>query len=257
MSAEEIKISAYLITLNEGQHLDEVLSSLNGVDEIVIVDSGSSDNTLDIAKKYCARVIHQPWLGFAKQKALAMQACQYEWLINLDGDEVLPVGAIDTIRMNIKQYPGHCFAIQRDDYFMGASMTKRKMRFFTRIYPKSQSKWRETDLVHEHIDIQAPTRKLPIVFKHYGYDSIEKMLLKMNQYANLKAQQRTAANRPHSTLRLLFIFPVMFLKVYLINRHFLCGWRGFVRAWIQASYFFLTEAKLYESAYMKRIGNDY
>lgn len=250
------KISAYLITFNEAEHLDDVLTSLAGVDEIVIVDSGSSDNTLQIAQRHGARIIHQDWLGFAKQKAFAMQACQHEWLINLDGDEVLPPGAIDIIRANIMQYPDHCFAIQRDDYFMGASMTQRKMRFFKRIYPKSKSKWRETDLVHEHIDIQAPTRKLPIVFTHYGYDTIEKMLLKMNQYANLKATQRSTDNRPHSSIRLLLIFPLMFLKVYLLNRHFLGGWRGFIRAWIQASYFFLTEAKLYERSFMQNTKRD-
>lgn len=252
----DVRISAYLITLNEGEHLDEVLASLGGVDEIVIMDSGSTDNTLAIAHQHGARVIHQPWLGFARQKAKAMEACSHEWLINLDGDEVLPPGAIDSIRQAIHEHPNHCFAIKRDDLFMGAPMTGRRMRYFKRIYPKSQSKWRETDLVHEHIDIKLPCINLPIVFKHYGYDTIDKMLLKMNQYAKLKAEQRRQKGRPFSIARLLVIFPLAFLKVYLLNRHIACGWRGFIRAWIQASYFFLTEAHLYQQAYMRKLPSD-
>lgn len=246
----DIKISAYLITLNEGKYLDEVLTSLAGVDEIVIVDSGSTDATLAIAQKHKAKIVHQDWLGFARQKAFAMQQCQYDWVINLDGDEVLPPGAIAYIKQSIVENPQRCFAIKRDDYFMGASMIPRKMRYFTRIYPKSRAKWRETDVVHEHIDIDLPTQNLPIVFKHYGYLSVDTMLLKNNQYASLKAQQRLAKNRPYSALRLVFIFPAMFIKIYFFNRHFLCGWRGFIRATLQASYFFLTEAKLYEQHFL-------
>lgn len=252
MHNSDIKISAYLITLNESRHLEEVLASLSGVDEIVIVDSGSTDGTLEIAEKYRARVIHQEWLGFAKQKAFAMQQCSHDWVINLDGDEVLPPGAIDTIKQHISEDPRRCFAIPRDDYFMGESMAPRKMRYFTRIYPKSHAKWRETDLVHEHIDIDLPVQKLPLTFKHYGYYTVDAMILKNNQYATLKAQQRAEKNRPFSAFRLVLIFPVMFIKIYFFNRHFLCGWRGFIRAALQSAYFFLTEAKLYEKHYLQR-----
>lgn len=252
MQAADVKISAYLITLNEGRYLDEVLSSLDGVDEIVIVDSGSTDATLSIAQKHQAKIIHQDWLGFAKQKAFAMQQCTHDWVLNLDGDEVLPPGAISVIKENIAQNPQRCFAIQRDDFFMGASMIPRKMRSFMRIYPKSRAKWRETDLVHEHIDIDLPVHKLPIVFKHYGYLTVDSMLLKNNGYASLKAQQRIAKGRPFSALRMIFIFPVMFIKIYFFNRHFLCGWRGFIRATLQSAYFFLTEAKLYEHQFMDK-----
>lgn len=82
-------LSVYLITLNESTHLAEVLERLQGVDEIVVVDSGSTDGTQDIARRYGARVVHQDWLGFAKQKAYAMSLCQGEWVLSMDGDEVL------------------------------------------------------------------------------------------------------------------------------------------------------------------------
>ena len=249
MSYEQTPISAYLITLNEEAHLEEVLASLAGADEIVVVDSGSTDRTLAIAEKYGARIVYQPWLGFAKQKAFAMAQCTHDWVINLDGDEVLPAEGIRTIRQAIIEHPGRCFAFHRDDYFMGASMRFAKMKYFRKAYPKSAAKWRETDFVHEHIDISLPTKILPTIIKHYGHDSTEIIAAKKNRYSTLKAQQREAKGRQFSVLRMLLIYPVMFLKLYLLHRFCLCGWRGFIKANIEAGYFFLTEAKLFEKQF--------
>lgn len=247
--SDSIKLSAYIITLNEEAHLDEVLSSLAGADEIVIVDSGSTDQTLAIAQRHGARVIHQDWLGFAQQKAFAMSQCQHDWVINLDGDEVLPAGGVAAIKQAIAQYPEHCFAFHRDDYFMGASMRFAKMKYFRKVYPKSAAKWRETDLVHEHIDIALPMRILPVIIKHYGHDSTEILAAKKNRYSTLKAQQRLQKSRRFSALRMLLIYPVMFLKLYFLHRFCLCGWRGLIKAHLEANYFLLTEAKLYEHAF--------
>jgi glycosyltransferase involved in cell wall biosynthesis len=252
MSNDQTIISAYLITLNEEAHLEEVLASLAGADEIVVVDSGSTDRTVTIAEKYGARVIHQPWLGFAKQKAFAMSQCTHDWVINLDGDEVLPAGGIQAIKKAIAEHPGHSFAFHRDDYFMGASMRFAKMKYFRKVYPKSLAKWRESDLVHEHIDIALPTKILPVIIKHYGHDSTEIIAAKKNRYSTLKAHQREAKGRQFSAWRMLLIYPIMFLKLYLLHRFCLCGWRGFIKANIEAGYFFLTEAKLFEKKFKAR-----
>lgn len=253
MPNQDIQISAYLITLNEAAHIEEVLASLKGADEIVLVDSGSTDATLSIAAQYGARIIHQPWLGFAKQKAFALSQCTHDWVINLDGDEILPSGAIETIKQAIDDDPHHCYSLRRNDHFMCISMHNGRMKYFRKVYPKSKSKWRETDLVHEHIDIELPTKKLPLIIKHYGHDSTEILMTKKNSYSSLKAKQRHASGRHFSALRLLFIFPVMFLKFYFFRRLFLCGWRGFIKANIEAGYFFLTEAKLYEIETKKKL----
>lgn len=248
----QVTISAYLITLNEEAHLEEVLASLVGVDEIVLVDSGSTDKTLDIATQYGARIIHQPWLGFAKQKAFALSQCQCTWALNLDGDEVLPAGAIATIKEILKQSPSYCYAFNRDDYFMGASMRFAKMKHFLKLYPRKDAKWRESDLVHEHIDVSLPMKIMPLIIKHYGHDSTEIIAEKKNRYSTLKAQQRIAKGRNFSALRMLLIFPIMFLKLYFLHRFFLCGWRGLIKANIEAGYFFLTEAKLFEHKFKQK-----
>jgi glycosyltransferase involved in cell wall biosynthesis len=249
---DAVKISAYLITLNEEAHLEEVLASLVEADEIILVDSGSTDRTLEIAAQYGARIINQPWLGFAKQKAFALSQCQYAWALNLDGDEVLPQGAIATIKETLKKAPHFCYAFHRDDYFMGASMRFAKMKYFLKLYPRAKAKWRESDLVHEHIDVSLPTKILPIVIKHYGHDSTEIIATKKNRYSTLKAQQRLAKGRGFSPLRMLVIFPIMFLKLYFLHRFFLCGWRGLIKANIEAGYFFLTEAKLFEHKFKQK-----
>lgn len=249
MKNETLKISAYLITFNEENHLDEVLSSIKGVDEIVIVDSGSTDKTLEIALRHNAKIFHQEWLGFARQKAFAMKCCKNNWLLNLDGDEVLPSDAIAIIREAISSNPEQCLSIRRDDLFMGASMKWIKLKYFKKIYRKDKSKWRETDIVHEHIEIDAKPMQISPIFKHYGYDSVTTLTSKTNQYSSLKAKQRQKNKRPVSALRLAFIFPIMFIKFYFFHRFFIYGWRGFIKAMIEANYFFLTEAKLYEIKY--------
>lgn len=252
MSQPLPKISAYLITLNAAAHLDEVLGSLADADEIVLVDSGSTDATLAIAERHGARIVHQPWLGFAKQKAFAMAQCSNDWVINLDGDEVLPAGGVLAIKKAINDYPGQSFSFHRDDYFMGASMRFAKMKHFRKAYPKSAARWRETDLVHEHIDVDLPARVLPVVIKHYGHDSAEILADKKNRYSTLKARQRLEKGRRFSAARMLLIYPVMFLKLYLLHRFCLCGWRGVIKAHLEAGYFFLTEAKLFEHQFKQK-----
>lgn len=239
-------VSIYIITLNEQAHLEEVLQSTIGADEIVIVDSGSTDDTLSIAEKYKARVIHQSWLGFAKQKSFAMQQCTHEWVICLDGDEVLPEGAIAAIKQAIVDHPGKAFSFPRHDYFMGGPMEKAKRKFFLKVYPKSKTRWRETDLVHEHVDVALPVMRLPLTIKHYGHDSAEIIIAKKNRYSTLKATQRIGQGRSFSVARMLLIYPLMFLKLYFLHRFCFCGWRGLIKANVEASYFFWTEAKLYE-----------
>ena len=82
-------ISAFLVTLNEADHIAAVIESLRCFDEVVVVDSGSTDGTADIARGLGAQVHHREWLGYAQQKALAAELCSNDWLLNVDGDEVV------------------------------------------------------------------------------------------------------------------------------------------------------------------------
>lgn len=251
-----MKISCFVITLNEGRHLDEVLASVRGVDEIVVVDSGSTDDTLAIAERHGARVVHNDWPGYAKQKAFAIEQCSHEWIINLDGDEVLPEGGLALIKARIAEGDINGIWIHHDDIFMGHSLRKARHHKYRRIYRKDKCHMDTDTLVHEHIEVEPPLAYLPIYLKHYGYDTAHGYMEKLNKYSLLKAQQREAQGRPCSLPRLLVIFPVMFLKFYLGRQMIWSGWRGFIKANIDAFHFFLTEAKLYEMAYRRKRGGD-
>ena len=254
--ADTPKISVYLITKNEGRHLDEVLSSVKGADEIVLVDSGSTDDTLTIAEQHDARIIHQDWLGYAKQKAFALEQCRNDWVINLDGDEVLPDGAFEQIQQRIAEGDINGIYLAHDDIFMGHSLPGHRHHRFRRVYRKSKSRWNTSLKVHEHIEVDDPLTHLPIDVKHYGYDSAHGYMDKLNKYSLLKAKQREEQGRTCSLARVLLIFPLMFIKFYIIRRMFLAGWRGFIKANIDAFHFFLTEAKLYEREYRRKRGDD-
>ncbi|WP_417440089.1 glycosyltransferase family 2 protein [Idiomarina abyssalis] len=249
------KVSVYLITLNEGRHLDEVLASVKGADEILLVDSGSTDDTLSIAEKHGARIIHQDWLGYARQKAFALEQCRNDWVINLDGDEVLPEGAFEQIQQRIAKGDINGIYLAHDDIFMGHSLPYHRHHRFRRVYRKSKSQWNTSTKVHEHIEVEPPLTHLPIDVKHYGYDSAHGYMDKLNKYSLLKAKQREERGRHCSLARVLLIFPLMFIKFYFIRRMFLAGWRGFIKANIDAFHFFLTEAKLYERAYRRKRGD--
>ncbi|CAI8153371.1 MAG: putative glycosyltransferase [Pseudidiomarina mangrovi] len=242
-------ISVFVITLNEAAHLDEVLSSVEGVEEIVVIDSGSTDDTLAIAAKHGARIVHNDWPGYPQQKAFGITQCSHNWIINLDGDEVMPAGGLQMIRERIAKGDINGIWLHHDDIFMGESLVKARHHKYRRVYRKDRCHMDTSVLVHEHIEVQEPTAYLPIYLKHYGYDSAHGYMDKLNKYSLLKAQQRQQQGRHCSLPRLLLIFPLMFLKFYLGRQMIWSGWRGFIKANIDAFHFFLTEAKLYEMAY--------
>jgi glycosyltransferase involved in cell wall biosynthesis len=245
-------ITAYLITAE--RHLESVLASVAGADEILVVDSGSTDGTLEIAHRHGARIIHQDWLGYARQKAFALRSCRSEWALNLDGDEVLPEGALDEIRARISRDDVDGIYLLHDDTFMGRPMPGVKRLPFLRVYRRDKAQFAESMEVHERVHVDGRLDRLPIAVRHYGYDDVHEYMGKLNEYSLLKARQREREGRGLSRGRLLVTLPLTFLKLYLLRRMFLAGWRGFIKAVVDSYYFFLTEAKLYERTYRHRHG---
>ena len=241
-------LSAYLITFNESQRLAQVLERLQGVDEIVVVDSGSTDGTQDIARSFGARVVHQDWLGFSRQKAYSMSLCQGEWVLSMDGDEVLQEGAIAHIRALIANTPCNGFTIPRHEVFMGQAMTRSRPDQMMRLYRKDKAEWDLVRLVHEHVEVQGTTSRIAPYMIHYGNDTIEKALGKINRYSSLKAQQKYQAGK-RGTIAKMLISPLGYFLRYLFIRHYWKeGLAGLIYASLQAAYGFLGEAKLLEAS---------
>ncbi|QPG05348.1 glycosyltransferase family 2 protein [Salinimonas marina] len=240
-------ISVFLVTCNEEQALAEVLSSVAMFDEIVVVDSGSTDATVDIAKAHGARVVHQEWLGFAKQKQFAMQACQNEWCFNLDGDEVVPEHVARAIQQQVNSGEAAGLRVFFEDLFLGAPMhPAAHKRSIVRVFQKSKTHYPMERLVHENVRIEGKVARVPGCIIHYGYNDLATYMTKQNRYSSLGAKEKFARGKAWSPVKLVLVLPLMFIKEYFLRKHFLSGFRGLIHASIDAMYAFLKEAKLYE-----------
>lgn len=244
---DKIPVSVAVICKNEEHNIGRLLESVRDFAEIIIVDSGSVDNTLQIASQYTDRIYSHDWLGDGPQRQIAIGYCQNNWILNLDADEVVTEALKQEINKVIKDDRFHGFQLKFNDFFMGdfhSNWTKMnaKVRMFRRDSVVFQEK-----IVHASApDVVGRVGILKNPVLHYGDMAIETRLKKDNLYSDLIVQQKIQANKSANFLKLIFVFPLVFIKSYLLRRYFLDGRRGFVGSMINAFYAFLKEAKLYE-----------
>ncbi|WP_295418435.1 glycosyltransferase family 2 protein [Sulfurovum sp.] len=249
----KLPVSVYIICQNEAQHIRRVLESVKGLDEVIIVDSGSKDETLEIAKAYTDKIYHQEWLGFAGQKEYAKNLCSHEWVLNLDADEQLTPELKDEIEETMKENSVDGLDIRISSKYLGKfnhplSKFNRRVRFFR----KAKGRYPEK-LVHESVVIDGKIKKAKGFIFDYGTLNLETHVRKINEYSSLRAEEKAQKGKKASALKLMSIFPLAFFKSYVIKRGFLNGLRGFIAAMNNAYYAFLKEAKLYEKKGKNRI----
>lgn len=247
-----IPVSVYIITKNCEATLKETLASVADFAEIILVDSGSTDNTIEIAQAFNCNIYHQDWLGFAKQKQLALSYCKSEWVLNLDGDEVVSPLLKQEIIDCVKNNTIDGLDIPIEDYFLGFSPPKgsrfnHRIRFFKR----QLGRYNLEKEVHESISVNGKVSKAQGNIQHYGENSIAIKVDKNNQYSSLRASEKFAKSKKSNILKLILIMPLTFIKSYFFRRGFLNGRRGFIASTINAFYAFLKEAKLYEEEIKK------
>ena len=242
----KIPVSVYIICQNEEKHIRRVLESVKNFDEIIIVDSGSTDQTLEIARKYTDKVYHQKWLGFSRQKEYAKNLCTKEWVLNLDADEEVTLDLTEEIINMIKKNQEDGLDIKISSKYLGKfnhpfSKFNRRVRFFR----KSKGHYPEK-LVHESIVIEGKVKKAQGFIFDYGTLDLKTHLYKINEYSTLRSEEKFAKGKKVSLLKLVFVFPLAFFKSFIIKRGFLNGRRGFIGAINNGYYAFLKEAKLSE-----------
>ncbi len=241
-----IEASVYIICKNEEKHIRRVLESVKDFSEIIVVDSGSSDNTLNIVKEFTNNIFYQDWLGFAKQKEFAKSLCTRDWVLNLDADEEVTTNLKNEIIKTIEENKIDGLNIKISSSFMGEfnsekSKFNRRIRFFRKsagYYPEK--------LVHESIVINGRIKDADGFIYDYGTLDLKTHLNKINEYSSLRAEEKFAKNKKASVIKLLLVFPLSFIKSFIIKRGFLNGFRGFIAAMNNSFYAFLKEAKLYE-----------
>lgn len=243
-----IPCSVYIVTLNCGQWLRQTLDSVSDFAEVVILDSGSTDNTYAIARQYPnTRIRHQDWQGYAGQKALALAECTQPWALNLDGDETLSVELKKDIEAVIAANDIDGLITPIRDAFMGRLCSEHtrlhaKIRFFRR----ASGSYDLQIAVHEAVQVQGSVRRATGTIYHYGEQTIAIKVDKNNNYSSLKAQEKATRGKRASMLKLTLVMPLTFIKCYFLRRDFLNGWQGFIGSMINSFYAFMKEAKLYE-----------
>lgn len=246
---KQTPISVFIVTLNESQHIGEVIKAAQIFNEVIVVDSGSTDGTVDIAKALGAQVIHQQWLGFAKQKSFAMAQCRNQWVFNLDGDEILPAGMAHKIQELVNDDAADALRVFFEDIFWNRPMSiYSAKRSIIRVYKKDKVCFPQDRLVHENVVLADDAREInvPGLITHFGYGTTKTLMDKQNTYSSLKATEKGQKGKSPSLLKLALIFPLTFIKSYIFRRMFLSGKRGLVHAMIDSMYAFLKEAKLFE-----------
>ncbi|MBK8326739.1 MAG: glycosyltransferase family 2 protein [Moraxellaceae bacterium] len=247
-----IPVSVYIVTKNCEQTLADTLSSVADFAEIILVDSGSTDKTIEIAQQFNCKIYHQDWLGFAKQKQLALSYCQHEWVLNLDGDEVVSPELKAEMESCIRDNNVDGLDIPIINYFLGFP-PPRFSRFNCRIrfFKRGLDDYDLNKQVHESISVNGRVKRAVGGIRHYGEDTIAIRMDKTNWYSSLGAQEKAAKGKKSSLLKLVLVFSFTFLKSYIFRRNFLNGKRGFIGSMISAFYAFLKEAKLYEAEIKK------
>lgn len=225
-----LKLSVFIIAFNEERIIEECLKKLDWVDEIIVVDSGSTDKTVAICEKYNAKVFHKKFEGFGQQKQFALDQTQNEWVLSLDADEVLTDELITEIKLNLetnsKEFSG--YFIKRRMVFFGKIFNygNESNRNILRLFNKIKGEF-TLNSVHEEILLKGNTKILKGHYLHHSYGSLAGFIAKLNQYTQLGASNKFAKNKKYSFLSIIIKTKFEFLKKYFIELNFLNGKSGF------------------------------
>jgi glycosyltransferase involved in cell wall biosynthesis len=240
-----VKISAAVITLNEERNIARALESLRCADEIVVVDSGSSDRTIEVARRLGARVVEEPWRGYAGQKNFASQCAAYDWILSIDADEAVSEELeceILALKRDGPRYDG--YSMPRLAQYLGRWIRHggwypdRKVRLFNR----ERAEW-VGEYVHESVRVAGSTGVLRGKLLHFTCDSLSDHLRTLDRYTTLAAREVAAKNSRVPTYRMMLDPAWTFLRTYIVRRGFLDGPQGLAIAWMAALYTFLKYAK--------------
>lgn len=241
----KMKISATIITLNEERNIARAIESLACADEILVVDSGSTDRTAEIAAKMGARVVESPWGGYARQKNLASRCAANDWILSIDADEALSEALeaeIWQIKRNGPKFDA--YTVPRLAKYMGRWILHsgwypdRKVR----LYDRRCAEW-VGEYVHESVHVRGRLGHLQYDLLHFTCDSLSEHLKTMDRYTTLAAEQLVAQKKDIGMRHLLLDPPWTFLRSYVFKRGFLDGLEGLTIAYMAALYNYVKYVK--------------
>ena len=241
-------LSGVVITRNEADRIGDCLASLDFCDELVVVDSHSTDATREVAARCGARVIERDWPGYVAQKNWAVEAAANDWVLALDADErVSPQLRDEIVTLRERGFPDKSgWRMPRLSTYLG-----RAIRHGTwypdlqlRLFDRRRARWGGHD-PHDRVELEGRAGRLRGDLLHHPYRSFAEHLATIDRYTTIMADQLEERGRRARLLDVVLRPPARFISFYLVKRGFLDGWRGLLMASLAAHYVRLKYAKLY------------
>jgi glycosyltransferase involved in cell wall biosynthesis len=242
-------VSAVLITRDAERLLADVLAAVKWCDEILIVDSGSADRTIEIATSAGARILRHEFEGYGPQKAWAVTQAAHDWVLVIDADEIVTPELRQEIEQRLERdgnsYAGYEIPISL--VFLGRLMRhggEYKMRHL-RLYDRRRGNYNQ-NRVHERVELNGPVAQLDEHMLHDSYGSIAAYFEKFNDYTTAGARDLHARGKTAGVATVALRFPMTFIRQYFLRGHILNGYPGFVWSLFSAMYPVVKYAKLRE-----------
>lgn len=249
-----LPISAFIIARNEADRIGHTIESLRGlVAEIIVVDSGSTDDTVELSKELGAKTLFNEWPGYGPQKRFAEEQCQHDWLLNLDADEALSDELVEEIRrLFANGEPEHSGYFIRICEILPGEVRPTALGHSlsaVRLYDKRCGRYSDST-VHDRVHFErGNTSRLGHVIWHRSSRSLAHSVDKLNHYSSMQAEDMRARKRmpPFFAVRLVLEFPLAFCKAYFRRGYMFKGVPGFVNSMVYAFSRFIRLAKLDEA----------
>ena len=240
-------LSAVLITRNAAAVLESCLESLAFADEIVVVDSGSTDRTAEIARERGARVVQKEWLGFGRQKQFAVEQAKFDWVLCLDADERVSPELARNIAAALAAPVSPVYRMPRRNRFLGRWLAHGEgyPDWSPRLFNRQNAGWSD-DLVHEKVLYAVTPGTLAGDLLHDSSDDLTAYLERQNRYTTLAARQALEQGRSAGVFHLLLSPVVRFIKFYVLRLGFLDGVPGLLHISIGCMNSYVKYAKLIE-----------
>ncbi len=244
-------ISATIITKNEASRIEQCLRSIEWVDEIIVLDSGSNDQTVEICKQFTPLVYETDWPGFGKQKNRAIEKATGDWILSIDADEIVTPKLQQEIQQAVCSEQVNGFECPRLSSYCGQPIHHSGWwpDYVPRLFRRGKGSF-SNHSVHERLEIDGPTQKLKHPLIHHSFDTLEQVLDKVNHYSTLGAEQLYNEGRGSSLTKALTKGLWSFIRTYLLRGGILDGSKGLMLAISNAEgtyYKYLKLALLHEN----------
>ena len=250
------KLSVFITTFNNAATLGACLESVSWADEICVLDSFSTDESVAIAKSFGCQVEQHAFLGYGRQKEMAMQMTKYDFVLLLDADEVLSLDLQRTIQdLRADDFSADGYEFPRiEQLFWRLPHTGTRKNYYLRMFAKDKTHISHMP-VHAAPSITGRVERVDAPFFHFGEADIHTKVAKINGYSTGLVKDKIERGKSAQPWIMVFYPPWFFLRSYIFKRGFLNGWAGLISSYVGAFYVFLKYAKLFEHQQFVKHGN--